>query len=309
MVDIPAQRAGKNRVPKMVYRTELWLNALLKEATKTGVPTFAPILPVSKEQQQLYFQTLEEKVDELDGLAFYDPQLVPEMPETLKELARAAMDNPKNPHRLLENVARGVDIFTLDFPTETTDAGIAFAFEFPGKAGEGKKQLGWNMWNAPGMATNTGPLAEECGCYSCRRHHRAYVCHLLAAKEMTAWVLLQIHNIHVMDRFFAAVRESILKGTFEEDCKKFAEVYEDELPMKTGEGPRYVVLRNGVYGKALTVGDRLRGYQFKTTGGPKKNAKVYGRLAEDKLERFEGTETPPDMDAVEMEKTGFAERL
>ncbi|KAF8540323.1 tRNA-guanine(15) transglycosylase-like protein [Trichophaea hybrida] len=296
MVDIPAQRAGKNRVPKMVYRTELWFNALLKEATKNGIPTFAPVLPVSKELQQLYFQTLEEKVGELGGLAFYDSQLVPEMPETLKELARVAMDAPKNPHKLLEDMARGVDVFTLGFPAEATDAGIVFAFEFPGKVGEGKKQLGWDMWNSPDMATDTGPLAEECNCYSCRRHHRAYVCHLLSAKEMTAWVLLQIHNMHVMNRFFAAARESIAKGTFEEDCKKFAEVYEDELPAKTGEGPR------------------LRGYQFKSTGGPKKNTKAYGKLSGDKLvgdklEKSNEAETPPDMDAVEMEKSGFAERL
>jgi len=97
-----------------------------------------------------------------------------------------------------------------------------------------------------------------CKCYACRKHHRAYVQHLLTAKEMTAWVLLQIHNVKIVSNFFAAIRGSITRGTFEEDCKTFAQTYEEEFPEQTGHGPR------------------LRGYQFKSEGGArKKNPKAF----------------------------------
>jgi len=58
---------------------------------------------------------------------------------------------------------------------------------------------------------------------------------------------------------------------------------------------------------------RLRGYQFRTTAGPKKNPKAFGKLSEklggDSKEQFEDDTPPPDVDAAELEKSGFAERL
>jgi queuine tRNA-ribosyltransferase accessory subunit len=45
----------------------------------------------------------------------------------------------------------------------------------------------------------------------------------------------------MLDEFFAAVRESISRGTFEEDRKAFTEAYEAEFPEKTGQGPRYTI--------------------------------------------------------------------
>ena len=47
------------------------------------------------------------------------------------------------------------------------------------------------------------------------------------------------HNFHTLTNFFTAVRESIAKGTFEVDRARFEEVYDNEMPEKTGEGPRY----------------------------------------------------------------------
>lgn len=239
MGDLPSQKPGKNRIPKMADRTETWLLALLKETSKTNIPTFAPILPIPKENQRMYFATLQESAGELAGLVLYDSDMVVDLPEELAALPRLAMDEAANPHQLLRSIGLGVDMFTLVFLTSATDAGISLGFEFPGAVVEGaKKPLGVDMWNVAELATDTGPLADGCTCYSCRRHHRAYVVHLLQAKEMTAWVLLQIHNTHVMDRFFEAVRLSIARGTFEEDSKTFAEAYEDEMPAKTGAGPR-----------------------------------------------------------------------
>ncbi|KAI5303849.1 hypothetical protein KEM55_000341 [Ascosphaera atra] len=116
------------------------------------------------------------------------------------------------------------------------------------------------MWPDKHVA-DTNPLMKGCTCYTCRTFHRAYIRHLLNAKEMLAWTLLHVHNLHVMDQFFASVRRSIARGTFEEDARTFAATYQSEMPEQTGQGPR------------------LRGYQFKTEkGDTRKNDRVYGRL-------------------------------
>lgn len=100
----------------------------------------------------------------------------------------------------------------------------------------------------------------------------------------------------MIDRFFAAIRESIIQGTFEQNRLHFADTYVDDLPERTGQGPR------------------LRGYQFKSEGGSgKKNPKGFskfgagGGLNGDKRETLKEAIAPPrDKDLME---GGFAERL
>lgn len=188
--DIPSRAPGKNRFPKMVDRTELWLETLLREVG-VSTPVFAAVLPLERDQQRVYINGLEEKAEELKGIAFYDSSVATDMPEGLKELVRLAVDDPKNPHSVLAAVGRGIDVFNLGFLNEVTDAGIALEFEFPGVAGGEQKPMGWDLWETK-YATDVSPLVEGCECYTCRKHHKAYIQHLLNAKEMTAWVLLQM---------------------------------------------------------------------------------------------------------------------
>jgi queuine tRNA-ribosyltransferase subunit QTRTD1 len=263
IVDIPAHAPGKARREKMVERVENWFGALLRvrnssdasDAGRAPVPILAPVLPVDAEIQRLYFDFLEEHQEHLAGLAVYDDQVAVDLPEGLQSMLRVLMRDCGTPQKVLEAVERGTDLFTAVFPNEATDAGIALDFCFPAdtsKTGQAeaaytevivgavRKQLGCNFWDNESYQTDLKPLAEGCECYACKKHHRAFVAHLLNAKEMTAWVLLQIHNMHVVERFFEGVRGSIEKGTFEQDCEVFKRVYEDEMPKKTGEGPRYV---------------------------------------------------------------------
>lgn len=268
IVDIPAHAPGKARREKMVERVESWFGALLRVRNGSGeaggagrapVPILAPVLPVDAEIQRLYFDFLEENEEKIAGLAVYDDQVAMDLPEGLQSMVRVLMRDCGTPQKVLEAVERGTDLFTAVFPNEATDAGIALDFCFPvenSKTGQDepvytkdtqqvivgavRKQLGWNFWDNERYQTDLKPLAEGCECYACKKHHRAFVAHLLNAKEMTAWVLLQIHNMHVVERFFEGVRGSIEKGTFEQDCEVFKRVYEDEMPNKTGEGPRYV---------------------------------------------------------------------
>ena len=97
------------------------------------------------------------------------------------------------------------------------------------------------------------------------------------------------HNAHVLEKFFASVRESIKRGTFEEDRETFGRVYEPELPPVVGAGPR------------------VRGYQFKTEPGPKKNPTVFTKVAGDQKQKLSESEVPVDAVAEQLEQIGFAE--
>jgi len=66
-----------------------------------------------------------------------------------------------------------------------------------------------------GMRRDQRPLVDGCTCHCCTNHHRAYLHHLLIAREMTGEVLLQLHNTHHMLDFMEAVRKSRRDGTFQ----------------------------------------------------------------------------------------------
>lgn len=239
---------GLRKLDKMFTRTERWTKQLM-EATpceiegQTSAPAlFAPILPVSLEQQRWYLDLLEDDLRRrLSGLALYDADTMVELPESLRALPRLCLTQQSGPHETLREIALGADILTLPFVNEATDAGIALDFAFSSfrkpDMTSMQKPLGHNMWLSH-YATSLKPLVEDCSCYTCTKHHCAYVQHLLSAKEMLAWVLLQIHNMNIMSAFFTAVRESISDENFEVRRAAFEQHYQRKLPERTGAGPR-----------------------------------------------------------------------
>ncbi|KAK4622270.1 Queuine tRNA-ribosyltransferase accessory subunit 2 [Fulvia fulva] len=300
--DIPYGRTpGNKRIEKATDRSIAWLqdHVLLRKEkeAKHQAKLFASLLPVSCAEQQYYIDKIEELVDDVSGLAIHDTSSLEGLPEDLWHLPRLGYTEPASPHDILRQVGLGIDIFAVPFITAATDAGIALDFSFPSKQeatsnGREPSALGIDMW-LPTHAVDVSPLSAECECYACTNHHRAYLQHLLAAKEMLGWVLLQIHNHHVIELVFEGIRSSIAAGTFEDDVTGFSNVYESSLPEKTGQGPR------------------IRGYQFKAEGPgePKKNKAPYSSLNDAKEKLAEAT--PPSRDeavagADGLEAQGFA---
>lgn len=256
----PASR----KLVKMVGRTEEWLDDFLRQLESEGhreeatSSVFAPLLPVELPLQWEYVRHLAEDVREkLSGLAVYNASLMPELKayEPLASLPKLSFDLPKSPQDILRQIALGVDMLALPLVNSASDAGVALTFSFPPTPTEAEtpRPLGINMWSAEHRMAVT-PLLKDCSCYACTNHHRAYVQHLLNAKEMLGWNLLQIHNHHVVDKFFEGVRGELQKGTqaFTDGCEGFAAAYVAELPQGTGDRPR------------------ARGYHFKSEAGQEK---------------------------------------
>lgn len=66
------------------------------------------------------------------------------------------------------------------------------------------------------FAEDSGPIVTGCECYTCANHSRAYIHHLLNTHEMTAQVLLQLHNMWHYLSFFAQIREAVQEGRLPE---------------------------------------------------------------------------------------------
>jgi len=106
------------------------------------------------------------------------------------------------PEDLINAIARGVDIFDCVLPTRLARHNAAFS-------SEGRL----NLMNAA-FARDPRPIDETCDCYTCRTFTRAYLRHLIGAKELLAGTLLSIHNLHALIQLVKDIRESILDNTF-----------------------------------------------------------------------------------------------
>ncbi|TVY44124.1 Queuine tRNA-ribosyltransferase accessory subunit [Lachnellula occidentalis] len=291
LADVPhGSSPGTKRVAKMGDRTQEWVTELLKSKNNEQAV-----------QYEYLNQLADELADGISGLAFYDSDLLPDMPATttLSRLPRLSLDEPSSPRQILRQVSLGMDIFTIPFIGFATEAGIALTFRFPRPVleeplisegiGSSVLPLGIDM-SSKAHTASLKPLSTACTCYTCTTHHRAFLQHLLSADEMLSWTLLQIHNSHVVSEFFISIRESVRNGKFGVDCDEFARTYESELPGKSGQGPR------------------VRGYHFKSEGPgePKKNKAAWGNLG-----NFgHGVNgLIPDEPAGTLEDKGFAEKV
>ena len=242
-------KLGLKRKEKMGERTLTWTKALLiglqedEHVQHSKASVWAPILPIEGEMQRELLDYLEEAVvmGDVGGLVLHDIGGIDHLSATLLSLPRLALTDPIGPHRVLNEIALGADVFSLPFLNAATDAGIALTFRFPvlerGKESKTPMVLGLDMRSSE-HATDLTSLEADCDCYACAQHHRAFIQHLLSAKEMLGWVLLQIHNHAIADVFFDGIRSSIAGGKFAHECDLFERHYDKELPIGTGAGPR-----------------------------------------------------------------------
>lgn len=137
-------------------------------------------------------------------------ETVPYLPEN-KPVYLMGVGTPAN---ILEAVDRGVDFFDCVYPTRNGRHGHAYT-NF-GKI---------NILNAK-YENDTRPIEEGCGCPACRRYSRAYIRHLLKAKEMLGLRLMVLHNLYFYNSLMAEIRGAIEEGRYSEYKKRKLEELE-----------------------------------------------------------------------------------
>ena len=109
------------------------------------------------------------------------------------------------PRQIVEDVARGIDMFDCVLPTRLGRHGGAFI-------GKGETL----SVKAGKYAKDFSPIDPECSCYACRNFTRAYIRHLMNVGEILGMQLLSIHNLHYYLNLVKQIRDALDAGTFAE---------------------------------------------------------------------------------------------
>lgn len=112
------------------------------------------------------------------------------------------------PANILEAVDRGIDFFDCVYPSRNGRHGHVYT-------NQGKL----NLFNAK-YEKDQRPIEEGCQCPACRHYSRAYIRHLLKAKEMLGMRLCVLHNLYFYNTMMTEIREAIEQGRYQEYKRK-----------------------------------------------------------------------------------------
>ena len=138
--------------------------------------------------------------------------VVPHLPEN-KPTYLMGVGTPAN---ILEAVDRGVDFFDCVYPSRNGRHGHVYT-------NHGKM----NLFNAK-YELDDRPIEEGCNCPSCRSYSRAYIRHLLKAKEMLGMRLCVLHNLYFYNTMMDEIRDAIDAGEFQAYKKRKLEGMEQK---------------------------------------------------------------------------------
>lgn len=220
--ECPPAKAEREYVLPSVERTTRWLERCKKEMTRLNG------LEDTINREQLLFGINQGAVYtdiriehakritqmELDGYAvgglavgesheemyYVLEETVPYLPAD-KPTYLMGVGTPAN---ILEAVERGVDFFDCVYPTRNGRHGHLYT-------NHGKI----NLFNAR-FELDARPIEEGCGCPACRRYSRAYIRHLLKAREMLGMRLCVLHNLYFYNTMMTEIREAIEQGRYQE---------------------------------------------------------------------------------------------
>lgn len=166
-------------------------------------------------QGGMYKQLREDSLAELinqgypgyaiGGLSVGEPK--EEMLEIISHIApKMPRDRPRylmgvgKPADIVMAVVQGIDMFDCVMPTRNARNGYLFT-------SRGLLKLRNSRYRE-----DTGPIDENCGCYTCRHFSRAYLHHLDKCREILGSQLNTIHNLHYYQSLMGALREAIEQG-------------------------------------------------------------------------------------------------
>jgi queuine tRNA-ribosyltransferase len=121
------------------------------------------------------------------------------------------------PEDLVEGVYRGVDMFDCVMPTRNARNGMLFT-------SSGRVVIKNSRYRE-----DQRPVDERCNCYTCRNYSRAYLRHLFQCREILAYQLNSIHNLHYYCSLMADMRRAVAEDRFMEFRKNFYEQREAPL--------------------------------------------------------------------------------
>ncbi|QKX01440.1 tRNA guanosine(34) transglycosylase Tgt [Wolbachia endosymbiont of Cruorifilaria tuberocauda] len=109
-------------------------------------------------------------------------------------------------------VELGIDTFDCVYPTRLARHGSALIKVKNRNSITSRCKEYISLRNLQFKLDNT-PIESDCLCFTCRKHSRAYIHHLLKVKELLAYTLITIHNVFFMNELMKSIRHAILNNT------------------------------------------------------------------------------------------------
>ena len=195
-----------------MQRTHTWAERCLQVKTRTDQALFGivqgGIFEDLRQQSAEFIASLGFPGHAIGGLSVGETKS--EMHEVLELVDQVLPENKPRylmgvgtPIDLVNSISRGIDIFDCVLPTRLARHNAAMT-----RYG---KRL--NVVNAQ-FARDPQPIDEDCQCYTCHNFSRAYIRHLIIAKEMLSATLLSIHNLHTLIKLTTDIRQAILADQF-----------------------------------------------------------------------------------------------
>jgi queuine tRNA-ribosyltransferase len=212
---------------RAMERTHRWAERSLAAQTRSDQALFGivqgGIFPDLRQRSAEFIASLGFPGHAIGGLSVGETK---EEMNAMLEVVNAVLPQEKprylmgvgSPEDLINGILRGVDIFDCVLPTRL--ARHQAAMTRTGRI---------NLMNAVNNRDHR-PIDEACACYTCRNFTRAYLRHLIVAKEMLAATLISIHNLYTLLQLVRDARQTILAGTFDAFAADFLGNYQRIQP-------------------------------------------------------------------------------
>lgn len=202
---------------RAMQRTHAWLERCLAAKTRPDQALFGivqgGVFPDLRTESARFVASLDLPGNAIGGLSVGETK--EEMYAMLDVVgALLPVEKPRYlmgvgaPDDLLNGVLRGVDIFDCVLPTRLARHNAAMTLT--GRL---------NLVNASFIHDHR-PIDETCTCYTCRNFSRAYLRHLINAKEMLSATLLSIHNLHTLLELARQMRQAIIAEEYDSFVQK-----------------------------------------------------------------------------------------
>jgi len=203
---------------RAMARTHTWAKRCLLAKVRQDQAMFGivqgGIFPDLREQSAEFISSLGFPGNAIGGLSVGETkdemhQILDIVDPILPENKPRYLMGVGTPEDLINGVMRGIDIFDCVLPTRLARHKAAFTRH-------GRINL-----SKASFARSTRPIDASCNCYTCKNFTRAYLRHLLVAKEMLASTLISIHNLHTLLQLARDMREAIITGNFEDFSQSY----------------------------------------------------------------------------------------
>jgi queuine tRNA-ribosyltransferase len=208
----------RDYIQRAMERTHRWAERCLQSKTRSDQALFGIVqggIHLDLRQESASFiASLEFPGHAIGGLSVGETKqemnsILDLMDDALPSQKPRYLMGVGTPEDLINGISRGVDIFDCVLPTRLARHNAAMT-----RTGR------LNLVNAS-YAHDPLPIEENCSCYTCQNFSRAYLRHLIIAKEMLSATLLSIHNLHTLIQLSREIREAILQGNFKDFADDF----------------------------------------------------------------------------------------